>query len=47
MAEQQYAIVNHTWTNNWFADPSLKNVQPGQEAYQGALPYMKYWWFDK
>ena len=47
LADQQYAITNHTWTNNWFADPSVKNAQPGQEAYQGALPYMKYWWFDK
>ena len=46
LASEQYAIINHTWTNNWFADPSLKNVQPGQEAYQGSLNYIKYWWFD-
>jgi ABC-type transport system substrate-binding protein len=47
LADQQYAIINHTWTNNYFGDPTLKNAQPGQEAYQGALNYMKYWWFDK
>jgi peptide/nickel transport system substrate-binding protein len=46
LASQQYAIINITWTNNWFADPSVKNAQPGQEAYQGALPYLKYWSFD-
>ena len=47
LADQQYAITNHTWTNSWFADPSVKNAQPGSEAYQGALAYLKYWWFDK
>ena len=47
LAAQQYHIINHTWTNNWFADPTLKNAQPHQEAYQGALPQMKYWWFGK
>ena len=47
VADQQYAVTPITWTNNWFADPTLKNAQPGQEAYQGALGYMKYWWFDK
>jgi len=47
LAEQQYHVINHTWTNNWFGDPTLKNAQPHQEAYQGAMPQMKYWWFDK
>jgi ABC-type transport system substrate-binding protein len=47
LAEQQYHLINVTWTNSWFADPTLKNWMPHQEGYQGAWHQIKYWWFDK
>lgn len=47
LAEQQYHVINITWTNNWFADPTVKNAAPHQEGYQGAWHQIKYWWFDK
>jgi len=46
LADKQYHIVNITWTNNWFMDPKLKGFKPGQEAYNGALPYLKYGYFE-
>ena len=47
LAEEQYRISGVTNSDNWFGDPSVKNMQPAREAYQGAIPYVKYWWFDK
>ena len=47
MAEQQYALSVINWTNNWFADETLKNWSPHGEGYQGAWHQIKYWWFDK
>jgi ABC-type transport system substrate-binding protein len=47
LADQQYHVINVTWTNSWFADPTLKNAAPHQEGYQGAWHQIKYWWFDK
>jgi hypothetical protein len=46
LADKQYHITNITWTNNWFMDPKLKGFKPGQEAYNGALPYIKYGYFE-
>jgi ABC-type transport system substrate-binding protein len=47
MAEEQYRIILSTYTQTWFADPSVKNIQIPIGAYSGAADYMKYWWFDK
>lgn len=32
---------------NYFADPSLQNVQMPRDAFNGGFPWLKYWWFDK
>jgi ABC-type transport system substrate-binding protein len=47
LAEEQYRIAGVTSSNTWFGDPSIKNMQPARDAYQGAIPYVKYWWFDR
>jgi len=47
LAEQQYRVGTITITNTWFGDPSVKNMQTARDAYNGAIPYVKYWWFDK
>jgi hypothetical protein len=33
-------------TQNYFADPSLRNVQMPRDAFNGGFPFFKYWWFD-
>lgn len=45
LAEEQYSIGTVYGTLTYFADPSLKNAQMPRDAYNGATPYMKYWWF--
>ncbi len=47
LAEEMYHVVSVSSTLTYFGDPSLKNAQMPREAYNGATPYMKYWWFDK
>ena len=47
LAENMYDIASVSSTLTWFADGSLRNTQMPREAYNGATPYMKYWWFDK
>jgi peptide/nickel transport system substrate-binding protein len=47
LAEEQYRIAGVTSSTNWFGDPSIKNMQVAREAYNGAIPYVKYWWFEK
>lgn len=32
---------------NYFADPSLHNVQMPRDAFNGGFPWFKYWWFDQ
>ena len=46
LAEEQYRIVGVTTSYNFFGDPSVKNMQTPVSASNGALPYVKYWWFD-
>jgi hypothetical protein len=46
-AEQQYSIASVTTMITYFGDPSVKNMQTPRDAYNGAIPYVKYWWFDK
>jgi ABC-type transport system substrate-binding protein len=47
LAEQQYRVATITITNTWFGDPSVKNMQTARDAYNGGIPYVKYWWFNK
>jgi ABC-type transport system substrate-binding protein len=47
LAEEQFRIATITITNTWFGDPSVKNMQTSRDAYNGAIPYIKYWWFEK
>jgi peptide/nickel transport system substrate-binding protein len=47
IAEKQYRLSNVTSNTNWFGDPSVANMQTARDAYNGALPYVKYWWFEK
>jgi ABC-type transport system substrate-binding protein len=47
LAEEQYRIEGVTTLYNFFGDPSVKNMQTPVSASNGALPYVKYWWFDK
>jgi ABC-type transport system substrate-binding protein len=47
LAEEQYRIGTVTISNNWFGDPSVFNMQTARDAYNGAIPYVKYWWFGK
>ena len=46
IAEQQYRLTTVTSTFNYFGDRTVKNMQTPRDAYNGALPYVKYWWFD-
>jgi peptide/nickel transport system substrate-binding protein len=45
LAEEQYSIGLTYGTLTYFADPSLRNAQMPRDAYNGATPWMKYWWF--
>jgi len=47
LAAKMYHIVSATNVTAYFGDPSLKNAQMSADSYNGALPWMKYWWFDK
>jgi ABC-type transport system substrate-binding protein len=47
LAEEQYLVCGVTTSYNYFGDPSVKNMQVPVSASNGALPYVKYWWFDK
>jgi ABC-type transport system substrate-binding protein len=46
LAEQQYRLTTVTSTFNYFGDRTVKNMQTPRDAYNGALPYVKYWWFE-
>jgi ABC-type transport system substrate-binding protein len=47
LADEMYRIPGVPDVTNWFGDPSIKNMQTPREAYNGATPYLKYWWFEK
>jgi hypothetical protein len=47
MADEQYRIILSTYTQTWFADPSVKNIQIPITGYNGAADYMRYWWIDR
>jgi glutathione transport system substrate-binding protein len=45
LAEEQYRLGLSTYFYNYYGDPSVKNMQTPREAYNGGVPYVKYWWF--
>jgi ABC-type transport system substrate-binding protein len=47
LAEEQYRIVGVTTSYNFFGDPSVKNMRVPLFAANGAIGYVKYWWFEK
>jgi ABC-type transport system substrate-binding protein len=40
----QIPVLSHY--QHWFGDPAAKNMQIPREAFNGATPYLKYWWFQ-
>jgi peptide/nickel transport system substrate-binding protein len=46
LAEEMPRIPGLAHQQFWFGDPAVKNMQTAREAYNGATPYLKYWWFD-
>jgi ABC-type transport system substrate-binding protein len=46
LAEQQYSVSATTSILAYFGDPAVKNMQTPRDAYNGAIPYVKYWWFQ-
>jgi ABC-type transport system substrate-binding protein len=47
MAEEQYRLALNTFSNNFFADPSLRNIQLPITHVNGSVHYVKYWWFER
>ena len=47
MAEEQYRVIGSTYTQTYFADPTLKNAQVPLFFFNGSADFFKYWWFDK
>ncbi|HLF71111.1 MAG TPA: ABC transporter substrate-binding protein [Dehalococcoidia bacterium] len=47
LSDEMPHIPTIVGNQNYFGDPSLKNAQMGRDAYNGAFPWFKYWWFDK
>ena len=46
MSEEQYKISLNTFSNNFFADPSLRNIQLPISHVNGSVHYVKNWWFE-
>ena len=44
VAEEQYIIFLSTYSFNYFADPSVKNIVVPYFRYTGSAHYVKYWW---
>jgi hypothetical protein len=47
LAEEQYRLKGVTTSYNFFGDPSVKNMLVPLFSANGALTFVKYWWFDK
>jgi len=47
LSEEMLHIPSIVGKQNYFADPSLKNAQMPRDAFNGAAPWLKYWWFEK
>jgi len=44
---EMYHIPSVVGKQVYFGDPSLRNAQMPRDAFNGGLPWLKYWWFDK
>ncbi|HEY7466627.1 MAG TPA: hypothetical protein VIB47_08030, partial [Dehalococcoidia bacterium] len=47
LSEEMVHISGVTGTLTYITDPSVKNAQMPRDAYNGATPWMKHWWFGK
>jgi ABC-type transport system substrate-binding protein len=47
LSEEMIHISGVTGTLTYITDPSVKNAQMPRDAYNGATPWMKHWWFGK
>jgi len=45
LAEEMVHLSGVTGTLTYLGDPSLKNAQMPRDAYNGAVSWIKYWWF--
>jgi peptide/nickel transport system substrate-binding protein len=45
LSEDMVHISGVTGTLTYMVDPSVKNAQMPRDAYNGGVPWMKYWWF--
>jgi peptide/nickel transport system substrate-binding protein len=45
LAEEMVHASGVNGTTTYLADPKLKNAQMPRDAYNGAVPWLKYWWF--
>jgi ABC-type transport system substrate-binding protein len=45
IADQMCVLPTNTDPLNYFGDPKVENMQIPREAYNGGLPFVKYWWF--
>jgi ABC-type transport system substrate-binding protein len=46
LAEDMPRLPGIPYLTTWFGEPGVMNMQTPREAYNGATPYMKYWWFE-
>jgi ABC-type transport system substrate-binding protein len=47
LSEEMVHASGVTGTLTYITDPSVKNAQMPRDAYNGATPWMKHWWFGK
>lgn len=47
LSDEMVSISGVLGTLTYFIDPTVKNAQYPRDAYNGATPWKKYWWFDK
>jgi ABC-type transport system substrate-binding protein len=47
LSEEMVHVSGVTGTLTYITDPSVKNAQMPRDAYNGATPWMKHWWFGK
>jgi ABC-type transport system substrate-binding protein len=47
ISEEMYLASGVTDNIAYFTDPSVKNAQMPRDAFNGAVPWMKHWWFGR
>jgi ABC-type transport system substrate-binding protein len=45
LSEEMVSVGGVSGTLTWFLDPSVRNGQMPRDAYNGGVPWLKYWWF--